>query len=137
MQQLVQHTLNSLHGEHFLRVEAAETMGSVFDRLRDHRCAAAVFLDNDQWRVVSARQLPAVLLEGALGDTVSQHSEALDFASGDEVAERLPARLEEHGWVAVLHGDAPGLLLNWISYARFLAQESLAAPFTFSPEWER
>ncbi|MFN8610083.1 MAG: hypothetical protein U0931_21250 [Vulcanimicrobiota bacterium] len=130
-------TLGQIAGEHFLRVQADESLAQVVDKLRDHRCAAAIYSENGQWKVVSAEILPELLLKGpdALQQPVSALAQTLLTLAGSEPASKLSAALEKNTWVGATDGSEVKSLLHWTSWARFTARRRVAKPYLFSPEW--
>ena len=129
--------LGEITGEHFLRVEASETLAQVIDKLRDHQCAAAIFAEGGQWRVISADLLPEWLLQGqeSLQKEVSTVAEPLTTLSSQDSLAKLQAALTSHTWVgAVSQGDVVSML-HWTSWARFTAQRRVTSPYVFAPEW--
>lgn len=130
-------TLGQIAGEHFLRVQADESLAQVVDKLRDHQCAAAIYSDNGQWKVVSAEILPELLLKGpdALQQPVSALAQPLLTLASSEPLSKLAGALEKHTWVAAIEGSEVKSLLHWTSWARFTARRRVAKPYLFSPEW--
>ncbi|MBN9415553.1 hypothetical protein ABS71_09370 [bacterium SCN 62-11] len=130
-------TLGQISGEHFLRVAADESLAQVVDKLRDHRCAAAVYNDNGSWRVVSADVLPELLLKGpeALQQPVSALAQPLTTLAVGDSLNKLSDALHKSTWVGALEGNEITSLLHWTSWARFTAGQRVAKPYLFSPEW--
>jgi len=132
-------TLSKLSGEHFLRVDSADSIAKVVDKLRDHQCAAAVFSVGDSWQVVSAEILPLLLLKGpeALQEPVSAVGQPLPTLKPQDGLERLKEALGQSAWAATVADGNPVSLLSWASWARFTARYRVASPYLFSPEWGR
>ena len=132
-------TVGQLTGEHFLRVEANETLGQVVDKLRDHQCAAAIYAEGNEWRVVSAEILPELLLKGpeALQQPVSALAQPLPTLTRQDSLTQLHTALGRSTWVGSVHDGAIVSLLHWTSWARFTALHRVARPYVFSPEWGR
>ncbi|MBS2039809.1 hypothetical protein JST97_32795 [bacterium] len=130
-------TLGQIAGEHFLRVQADESLAQVVDKLRDHQCAAAIYSDNGQWKVVSAELLPELLLKGpdALQQPVSALAQPLATLACNEPLSKLSGALEKNTWVGAVDGTEVKSLLHWTSWARFTARRRVAKPYLFSPEW--
>lgn len=136
---LARMTLDSISGEHFLTVEASDSLATVMDRLRDHQCAAAIYPDGSNWCVVSAEVLPDVLCKGpaALHEPVSSVAQTLLVLSASDMLPALTQALHSHTWVGVLRDGRVVNLLHWTSWARFTAQRRVAGAYRFSPEWGR
>lgn len=132
-------TLSKLSGEHFLKVDAADSVSQVVDKLRDHQCAAAVFSVGEKWQVVSAEILPWLLLKGseALQEPVSAVGQPLPTLNPHDGLDRLKEALGQSAWVATVAEGVPVSLLSWASWARFTARHRVASPYLFSPEWGR
>jgi hypothetical protein len=132
-------TLGQLTGEHFLRVDASETLGQVVDKLRDHQCAAAIYPEGNEWRVVSAEILPELLLKGpeTLQQPVSALAQPLHTLSLQDSLAHLHAALGRSTWVGAVREGVVVSLLHWTSWARFTARRRVASPYIFSPEWGR
>jgi len=124
-------------GEHFLRVQADESLAQVVDKLRDHQCAAAIYNDGGEWRVVSAQLLPELLLQGAeaLQQPISALAQPLTTLSTQESLPKLAEALQKSTWVGALKDGQVVNLLHWTSWARFTASHRVATPYLFSPEW--
>lgn len=132
-------TLGQLMGEHFLVVDASESVAQVVDKLRDHQSSAAVYQVEGEWRVLSAELLPELILKGtaALQQPVSSCNQVVPILKSSDSLEKLQLGLQKHAWVGVVSGDKMDRMLNWSSWMRFSAQERLARPYLFSPEWGR
>jgi hypothetical protein len=130
-------TLGQIAGEHFLRVQADESLAQVVDKLRDHQCAAAVYCDNGQWKVVAAEILPELLLKGpdALQQPVSALAQPLAILALGDHADKLKTALDKNTWVGAADGAEVKSLFHWTSWARFTARRRVAKPYLFSPEW--
>jgi len=124
-------------GEHFLRVQADESLAQVIDKLRDHQCAAAIYSDGGEWRVVSAQLLPELLLKGAeaLQQPISALAQPLTMLSTQDPLAKLAEALQKCTWVGAADGGEIKSLLDWTSWARFTACHRVAKPYLFSPEW--
>lgn len=138
-QNLAKLTLGQITGEHFLRVEEGLTLAQVVGKLRDHQCAAAVYQEGDQWRVISADILPELLLRGTdlLQQPVSALAQPLTTLKASEPVEQLRSALNQSTWVGAVHEGTLVSLLHWTSWARFTAHRRVASPYLFSPEWGR
>ena len=131
----MQQSLAGVQGEHYLVVEAELSVGQVLERMRDHRCQAAIFQQDGAWKVFSAQGLAQLLLTGpeALKAPVSSQGQPVHrLAEGSAVGE-LGAALRNHAWVAV-GSDQPAAVFNWSSWARYCARYQIAQDYTFSPE---
>lgn len=130
-------TLGQISGEHFLRVTAEETLAQVVDKLRDHKCAAAIYSDGESWRVVSADLLPELLLKGpdALQQPVSALAQPLTTLTVQDSLAKLSEALGKSTWVGALDREQVASLLDWTSWARFTAGQRVAKSYLFSPEW--
>ena len=132
-------TLKEIAGEHFLTVEASDTLAQVFDKLRDHQSAAAVFRQGEEWRVIAAEILPEVLLKGpeALQQPASALGQPLALLSLSDSLHQLQQALNQNTWVAAMGEGKPARLLHWTSWARYAARRRVAGSYQFSPEWGR
>ena len=135
----MEQTLDQVMGEHFLRVEASESLAQVVDKLRDFECVAAVYSDGDDWKMVSAEILPDLLLKGGelLQQPVSALAQSLHTISPKAPVSGLHRALGQKSWVGYQKGGELVGLFNWASWARYTAAHRVASPYLFSPEWGR
>lgn len=126
-------------GEHFLLVEAGLELGSLVNKLRDHQCQAAVWLEQGQWKRLSAEVLPQILLQGGEGlresaNTVGASLKTLPMGTPlDEIRQGL----EQEGWVGLTCDGQLVELVNWASWVRHAARHRLGMATSFSPEAAR
>lgn len=133
------HSLAEMTGEHFLVLKEPSTLAAALDKLRDHQCSAAIWLEDGTWKLLTAKVLPRVLLQGneALQAAARSVAEPLHILPLDSSLQSVQDALKSFGWVAL--GDQGHIqqLVNWASWARFAARHRLAGPYLFSPETGR
>lgn len=136
---LAQLSLEHVGGEHFLQVEAGDTLASVLDRLRDHQCVAAVYGDGASFQVLGPDVIPELICKGpeALSQPISSLAQPLLVLAHSEPVSALSKALQSHAWIGVVRDGKLCSLLDWSSWARFTAQRRLASAYRFSPEWGR
>ncbi|MBT9586641.1 hypothetical protein IV102_25080 [bacterium] len=100
-----------------MQTNAGERLASAAAKLRDHACAALVYQEDEEWRVMPAETLSWLLLmrPEILEQPVSALAQPLKTMSDQDSPATLHWALQAHPWVGVVSEGHLHSLHQWAS----------------------